>query len=508
MSNAADTATPQRFVLIRLVERLGNSLPHPFFIFAVLAILVIMSSAVMANWGVSVLHPKTQELLAIKSLLSTEGLQWMLTDAIHNFISFKPLGLVVVMTMGIGLAEQVGLLNTALRSILLWVPKSALTLMVFFAGIVGNLASDAAVVMIPPLAALVFLSAGRHPVAGLISGFAAVSSGFTANIFITGTDALLSGITQEVTSSLFPDLTITPLVNWYFMAFSVVFLMGVGWFITDIIMEPRLGRYQGESGTHLTRPSEIESRALRTTMLVSVLFVAVFAILTLPTGAPLRDPELGTLVPSAFLRGLVTILVLYFVVCAVTFGITSGKLSKLSQVPEMMAEGVRSLSGFMVMAFAMAQFIAYFKWTGLSVFFAVKGSEMLQAYNLTGIGLILGFVGFAALLNLLITSGSAQWALMAPIFVPMMSLVGLHPAFTQLCFRIADSSTNTISPLNVYLPMVLLFLQRYQPKAGLGNLIALMLPYAFGFLVTWTVLLIVWMSLGWDIGIGGFIYIP
>ena len=490
-----------------LIERIGNSLPHPFLIFCYLALTIVALSALLSTLGAGVNHPGTGEWVGIKSLVSRDGLQWILTSALGNFVEFKPLGLVLAMTLGIGLAEGVGLIQTALREALTKVPARFLTYMIFIMGIVGNLASDAAVVIIPPIAAMIFHNAGRHPVAGLVAGFAAVSSGFTANFFITGTDALLSGISTEAIEGIKEGVTVTPVSNWYFMSASVIFLGSIGVFVTEKIIEPRLGIYSGDYKEEIQEPTTQEKKALLWAGITAMAFLALLLSMVVPSGGLLRDSIKNTIIPSPFLEGLVPIIILFFIITSSVYGFVAGTIKTASDIPDKMIQAMGGMTGFLVIAFAMAQFIAYFKWTNMSVWVAVTGGQLLQDAQFTGIPLILSFIGFAALLNLFIVSGSAQWALMAPVFLPMMMVVGFHPAFVQLCFRIADSSTNTISPLNVYVPMVLVFLQRYDKRAGLGSLISLMVPYAVIFLLTWTVLLLIWMWLGLDVGVASSIFL-
>lgn len=496
--------------LLRWIEVVGNRLPHPFMMFVWMTLTTMALSALLAALEISVVHPGTGKEVLIRSLFSREGVGWIVTHVLTNFTAFRPLGLVLTMMMGIGLAEKTGLIQTSMRTMLLRVPAFMMTFMVVMTGIVGNLASDAAFVVIPPLAALAFRSVGRHPVAGLVAGFAGVSSGFTANIFVSGTDALLSGITTEAAVAIQPDLAVTPVANWYFMVSSVFMLSLIGVFVTEKIVVPRLAPWKEEEGAPVVMEdlSPAEKSAMRWTGVAALLFIAAIAAMLIPEDGLLRDPVKGTIIPSPFLKGIVPVLVAFFVLVSTVYGYRAGKIKEAADVPRMMGESLSGMAGFIVLVFMVAQFIAFFNWSNMGVWVAVNGAEFLQASHITGIPLIVGFVLVTAVLNLVIVSGSAQWALMAPVFVPMLMVMGYHPAVVQLAFRIADSSTNSISPLNVYLPILLAFMQKYDKRAGLGNLISLMIPYSALFLLTWTVMLVVWMFMGWDVGVDSPILLP
>ncbi|MBM7552009.1 AbgT family transporter [Thalassobacillus pellis] len=490
---------------LNVIERAGNRLPDPFMLFVYLAFFVIILSWVISLFDVTFTKPGGEETVAIKSLISGEGLRYILSSMLENFVGFKPLGLVLAMMLGIGLADKVGLLETAIKSTILKAPPALITYAVIFVGILGNLASDAAFVIVPPLAAMVFFTVGRHPLAGLAAGFAGVGAGFTANIIIAGTDALLSGITTEVVQTLDPDMVVTPVDNWYFMMVSVVVLSITGALITEKIVEPRLGQYDGKGGTELEKSTSIEKRGLRNAVIAAGIFIAVLLIALFFPGTPLRNDE-GGLIPSPFLDGIVPIILLFFITVGITYGRTVNKIESNRDIATFMSEAMKDMSGFIVLIFAAAQFIAYFDWTNIGTWIAVSGASFLESIGLTGIAVIIGFVLLTAVMNLLIFSGSAQWALEAPIFVKMFYLLDFHPAFIQAAFRIADSSTNIITPMNPYIIIVLAFMKEYDKKAGLGTLIALMLPYSIIFLSVWIVLLLAFAFFGIPFGPGIHMY--
>ncbi|MGP4075968.1 AbgT family transporter [Halobacillus sp. K22] len=507
MSNNNEQTSKGMARFLNFIERVGNKLPEPFMLFVYLAGFTILFSWVVSLFGVTVEEPGTGEEVAIQSLVSGDGLEYILTSMLDNFTGFAPLGLVLAMMLGIGLADKVGLLETAIKSTILKAPKSLITYAVIFVGILGNLASDAAFVIVPPLAAMVFYTIGRHPLAGLAAGFAGVGSGFTANIIIAGTDALLSGISTEVMQSIGSDIVVTPVDNWYFMIASVVVLSITGALITEKIIEPRLGKYEGEgSENELEASTTLEKKGFRNAVISGLVFIAILIIALAWPGSALRNEE-GGIIPSPFLDGIVPIILFFFITIGITYGVTVKKIESTRDISGFMSEAMKDMSGFIVLIFAAAQFIAYFDWTNIGTWVAVSGANALEAMNMTGLPVVVGFSMLTALMNLLIFSGSAQWALEAPIFLQMFYLLDYHPAFIQAAYRIADSSTNIITPMNPYIIVVLAFMREYNKKAGLGTLISLMLPYSIIFFAIWVVLLVAFALLGIPFGPGVDMYI-
>ncbi|SDY08822.1 aminobenzoyl-glutamate transport protein [Evansella caseinilytica] len=493
--------------MLDFVERTGNKLPHPFMIFVYLAAIVILLSWVISFFDVAVVHPGTGEEVAIQNMLSVEGLDYMLSSMLTNFTGFQPLGLVLVMMFGIGLAQKVGLIETFMKKTILHAPKRLVTFVIVGTGVIGNLASDAAFVIIPPLAAMVFYALKRHPLAGMAAGFAGVGAGFTANFIIAGTDALLSGISTEVVQTINADLAVSPIDNWYFMSVSVLMLMLIGTWITEKIIEPRLGTFDPQHadkevvGQKLEQPSAAEISGLKRAGVGAVIYIIFVAVTVVPENGILRGVD-GSIVPSPFLTNIIPLTLFFFLIVAVCYGTTVGVIKKSSDVPELMGQAMKDMSSFIVLIFAAAQFIAYFNWSNIGIYIAVTGAELLQDLNFTGLGVIVGFILLAAVLNLFIFSGSAQWALMAPIFIPMFVLLEYNPAFVQLAYRIADSSTNIITPMNPYVPMILAFMKRYDHRAGFGTMFSIMLPYSLIFLTIWIIMFILWTISGLPIGPG------
>ncbi|MDF2067768.1 AbgT family transporter [Bacillus sp. Cr_A10] len=491
---------------LSFVEKVGNKLPHPFILFFYLTVLLVILSWILSLFKAAVVHPNTQETVAVKSILSYEGIQFILSDTLKNFTDFAPLGLVLTVMLGIGLAEKVGLLEMLMKRAILNTPRKIITFTVFFIGILGNIASDAAFVVIPPLAALVFLSVGRHPIAGLAVGLASTGIGFTANVLIAGTDALLSGISTEISQGINPDIIVTPLDNWFFMSVSTFVLAGLGTLITEKYVEPRLGAYTGEQQSLSNEISTLEKRGLRNSLIAALIFIAAVVGAMLIPNSPLLNED-GTLLRSPFLSGIVPVLFLFFLVVGIVYGVSTKKIQSSADVPKLMTEAIGTLSGYIVLIFMIAQFVAYFNWSNIAIWLAVHSAAILTHLNMTNVFVIVLFVLLTAFLSLFIISGSALWSLVGPVFIPLFMVLGYHPAFIQLAYRVGESSTNMVTPLNPYFAIILSFMHVYDKKAGIGTLMSLMIPYTIGFLIIWIILLLVFALLGIPIGPGVSLYL-
>ncbi|WP_280570799.1 AbgT family transporter [Chromohalobacter sp. 296-RDG] len=492
--------------ILSSIERVGNKLPHPFILFVILAGLVVIVSTLLASLGIYAVNPQTDAEVHVRALLSGDGIEYMLTNMVSNFVNFPPLGLILVVMFGIGLADKVGLMSTLMQVSVAKAPSSLLTFCVFLAGICGSIASDANYLILIPLAAMVYYSVGRHPIAGAAAAYAAAGAGFDASLFITVGDALFAGISTDAARLVDADAYVSPLDNYYFVACSVFVLAIIGTLIVDKVVEPRLKRtlpmgkdFNTDIETH--ELTEAEKLGLKRVGLATLAYVILVCIAVYPDASPLRNEE-GGLIPSPFLEALVPLMFGYFVLIGLVYGLTTGKITSSRDVPQRMAEAARELAPTLVLFFAISQFIAYFRWSELGQFIAIEGSNILQSTGFTGLPLVGAFIIMSAFLNIFMTSGSAQWALMAPVFVPMLMLVDFDPAFVQAMFRIGDSSTNIISPMSPYFSVALVYMQRYKPDMGLGTLIATMLPLALGFLVIWTAFLMFWLAMGWPIGPG------
>ncbi len=491
------------------VEWAGNRLPEPATLFVILCAAVVLLSSAVASTGWSVRHPSTGAEVQVVSLLNGDGLRRMLTSAVSNFTGFAPLGMVLVTLLGVGVAEGSGLLGAGLRAVALAAPRRIVTAAVVFTGIVSNVASDAGYVVFIPLAALVFRAFGRHPLAGIAAAFAGVSGGFSANLLVGSTDVLLAAITEPAAHIVDEGYRVTPLANYYFLFASTFLLVAVGTWVTDRVVEPRLGRYEGGGAEEaMSRLSAREKRALALAVAATAVLLLLLAWSVVPAEGVLRDPATGGFLTSPFLTGIVPIIVVLFWVPAIVYGVTVGTIRGDSDVTRMMAKALSGMGSYLVLVFFAAQFIAFFSWTHLGLITAIEGALGLQAVGLTGWPLLVVFVLVSGAVNLVIASASAKWALMAPVFVPMFMLLGYTPELTQAAFRVADSATNLVTPMLSYFPLIIALAQRYRKDAGIGTMIALMLPYSMAFLVSWTLFLLLWVALGLPLGPGAAIRMP
>ena len=522
-----EVTTPKKRTLmdrfLTIVERGGNALPHPATLFALLALAVVVMSWLASMADLSVAHPSTGQMVEPVNLLSIDGLHRMLTGAVTNFTGFAPLGVVLVALIGIGVAEHSGLIGASLRLLVLAAPRFLLTPVLVFAGVMSNMASEIGYVLLVPLGALIFISAGRHPILGMAAVFAGVSGGYSANLLIGTIDPLLSGLSQEAARIVDPAYTVSPLANWYFMIASTPVITLLGWFVTEKIVAPRFADSTVPSLTLAegARPDDQRlSPAERRGMVYAGLTVLVFTLLVVwggypAAGATLFDgalqlpqiPGSGFLLDerqdvlrSPLLSGVVVIIFLYGVLAGIAFGIGAGTIKSDNDVIKGMAASMATLGGYLVLVFFAAQFVAFFNWTQLGLIFAVEGADFLKALGLPTIPLFICFILLTAVVNLFMGSASAKWALMAPVFIPMFMLLGYSPEMTQVAYRVGDSVTNIISPMMSYFALIIAFFQRYEPKAGIGTLVATMLPYSMVFLLGWSLMFGVWIWLELPIG--------
>ncbi|MDY5785652.1 AbgT family transporter [Corynebacterium sp.] len=510
------------------IETLGNKLPEPFTLFLILFLLTGVTSTVMAMQGIQVAVPGSDEDLTIRGLFTGEGLTWLTTTMGQNYIGFPPLVTVLPILLATGVAERTGMLSALIRKLFGSAKKWILPYAVGVVGVTASIMADAAFVVVPPLAAMVFKAAGRHPVAGLLGGFAAVGAGYSTALFPTSLDALFAGITNAVMETL-PGLATTevnPVSNYYFNVASAIVLGLLAGFITDRVLEPRMVRQnvpteeslEGEDaaarGDRDAEGNELsptltkqENRGLVMSLVAGLILSVVFLWAFLIPDSPWRNEEGAFLPQSPLLQSIVFIVFAYFMVLGIAYGVYVGTVKKVADVVEMMGQAIKDMLSFLVLAFILGQFVALFAWTGIGTYTAVKGAAFLESVGLTGFGAILAFIVLASLLNLLIISGSAMWTLMAAVFVPMFALIGFEPAFTQAAFRVGDSATQVITPLNPYMIVILGLLRRYEPQAGLGTLMSRLVPFVIPFWLAWAGLLAIWYFADLPLGPGAAIFL-
>lgn len=503
------------------VEWLGNLLPHPITLFASLALFIVFLSGILGYFEVAVADPRPLDaagrdpdgMIEVISLMSAEGLQRIVTGLVTNFTGFAPLGTVLVALLGVAVAEHSGLLSTAMRALVINASERAVTVTVVFAGIISNTASELGYVVLIPLAAMIFHSLGRHPLAGLAAAFAGVSGGYSANLLLGTVDPLLSGITAEAAHMIDPSYVIGPEANWFFMIVSTFAVAIMGAFVTEKVVEPRLGKYDPKEATidlgeqKMEAPTAQEKKALKWAGFTFLLLCVGLAFLVVPEGAILRHPETGLVRGSPFLKGIVAFIFVTFAIPGFVYGRVAGTMKNDRDVIDAMSKSMGTMGLYITLVFFAAQFVAFFKWTNLGTVLAVKGATLLQTLGLDGPEVFILFIIMCGIVNLSLGSASAQWAVTAPIFVPMLMLIGFAPEVIQAAYRIGDSVTNVISPMMSYFGLILAIASRYKKDLGMGTLIATMLPYSMVFIVGWTLLFYIWVFLfGLPVGPGSATY--
>lgn len=524
---SAPAAPRKRSIGFRLldgVERVGNMLPHPITLFALFATIVLVASWVAAQMGVSAIHPRDGSAIDAINLLDREGVRRIFTEAVRNFTGFAPLGTVLVAMLGVGIAEASGLMTVVMRGFAMSMPRSLLTATIVFIGVNGSMAGDAAVILLPPLAAMLFIAVGRHPLVGIAAAFAGVSGGFSANLLPTILDVLLVGLSQAAldASNLLPGYRVNIVGNYWFMLVSTPALTVLGTWITHRFVEPRFGPWTPpagdaaatgaapeDHGAMLAPLTREERRGLIAAAWGLVGVVVLMLLLSAPAGAPLRT-EGSTLIERLrplFDSLVVWVLILFFVP-GLMYGFVTGKFRGEADLAKVSGDTMATMGTYIVLAFVAGQFVAWFGWSNLGAIMAITGANGLKAMGLEGAPLIAGLVLFAAFLNLFTSSASAKWAVMSTVFVPMFVLLGFTPEGTQAIYRVGDSCTNMITPLMPYMPFLIVYAQRYDPKAGSGTIIALMVPYSIAFTIMWTLMLIAFWMFDLPIGPGVGMMLP
>lgn len=547
---------------LNFVEWLGNLLPHPVTLFAIFALLVIVFSGIADSLGWSAIDPRPENtpgrpengIIEPVNLLNAEGFRRIVTNLVSNFTSFAPLGVVLVALLGVGVAERSGLISAAIRLLILkavsfspaekrpsfklypfkkhnlslhlinvlffpirlvlfpfiWIfypfirflliPKNLVTIVICFACILSNTASEMGYVVLVPMGAYIFYSMGRHPLAGLACTFACVSGGYSANLLIGTIDPLLAGLTQEAARLIDQDYEVHAAVNYYFMSVSTFLITAIGAFVTLKIVEPKLEKYDPSlasedlSGQNTMSPlTEQEKKGLKYTALSVVILGLLAALTVIPENGILRNPATGEVLNSPFLRGMVTLIFVFFLIPGYVYGRVSGSMKGINDIIDGMAKSMSTLGLYIVIVFFAAQFVAFFGWSNLGQIFAIKGSEFLTLIGFTGPEVFIGFIIVSAFVNLMLGSASAQWAITAPIFVPMLMYIGYSPEVIQAAYRIGDSVTNIITPMMSYFGLILAFATKYVRNVGIGTIISMMLPYSLLFFIGWVLLFYIWI---------------
>ncbi len=495
------------------IERAGNLLPDPALLFVFALLLVWVVSALLSGHSFDVPSAKGVTTKQVVNQLSGASLTTFLADMVKTFTGFHPLGVVLVALLGVGVAEHSGFIGAALKRLVAATPRTLLTPMLIFIAILSHTAADAGYVLVIPIGGVIFYAAGRHPLAGIAAAFAGVSGGFSANPIPSGLDPLLQGLTQEAVRILDPSRQVNPLCNWIFTGTSSLLIVGVGWYITDRIIEPRLKSVKVD-GDPADMPkdeamTDPERRGLRAGGLAMLLGIGALVGLSAMPQSPFRS-KTGSLTDfdAPLMQSIVPLIFILFLIPGVAHGYASGTYKSHRDVIKGMAKSMSTMGYYLVMAFFASLFIYAFNKSQLGVLLAVEGADALRAAKLPPQVTVVGIIGLCAAVNLLIGSASAKWALLAPIFVPMLMQLGLSPELTQAAYRVGDSTTNIITPLMPYFPLVVAFSQRYVKTTGIGTLTSIMMPYSMAFLVSWTLYLLAFWALGIPLGIQGTHHYP
>lgn len=516
MATTPDTAQANDGVMKRIldvVERTGNKVPHPAIIFLSLMVMVIVLSHVLHMAGASVtqqvIDPATDQVqtstVAARSLLTTEGIRFIYTSVIPNFMGFTAVGLIIVAMIGVGVAESSGLIQALIRKLVAVSPGWAIGYILVFVGIVSSIAADAGYLVLIPLAGSAFLSVGRHPLAGLAAGFAAVAAAFTVNMLIKPLDAVLTEFTNDAIHLVNPAVSIDLTANLWFSIASVVVLTVVITWITQRIIEPRLGKYDPGSAGDLAGTADTpeagatgdEPRGLKFAAFGLVAVLVLMGFLTMGADAPLRNPETGALIGnSPLMNGLIAVIMLVFLVSGAAYGFGARTMKSSTDIIKAMEKALAGLGSLILLLFILSQFIAYFNYSNIGTILAVSMADALKSASIPPLMLLLGFILVVSLIDILISGAIAKWALFAPIFVPLLFQLGVAPESVLAAYRIADSPMNVITPLNAYFALIVVFAQKYDAKAGVGTLVALMIPYVIAIYAVWTLLFVAWFLLG------------
>ena len=497
------------------IETIGNKLPDPAILFVLALVIVWFLSALMSTMSFDAIDPRTSENIVINNMLTPTALVNFMSNMVGIFTGFAPLGVVLVAMLGVGVAEHSGYINAGLKIMLRAIPKSLLTPMLIMVGLISHTAVDAGYVLVIPLGGVIFYAAGRHPLAGIAAAFAGVSGGFSANFVPSAIDPLLQSFTQSSAQILDPDILVNPLCNYYFTASSSILIMLLGWFLTDKIIEPRLAHTPvDEDAEEVPTMDDISAKEVKAFWIAtSVMFVGLaFVLVTvMPESSPWRSPASGRWDDFAapIMRSIVPLIFLLFLIPGLIYGFLAGTIKKSKDMIDQMSKSMNSMAYYIVMAFFCALFIRAFGDSNLGTLIAVKGADGLKAMDLPPGVTIAGIIFLTAIVNLVVGSASAKWALIGPIFIPILMQVGISPELTQAAYRVGDSSSNIITPLMPYFPLVVVFCQKYVKKTGIGTLVSMMLPYCIVFLIVWTIYLLIFWGLGIPLGLqSSYTYTP
>jgi aminobenzoyl-glutamate transport protein len=506
----AEKEAPSGF--LATVERVGNRVPHPAIIFFILIAAVIVLSVIFRLLGTTVTYDAydqsigdiVEQTTSVRSLLSPDGIRFMLTSPVANFLGFTGVGVILVAMIGVGLAEESGLIATLVRKLVAIAPRSIFTFMIVMVGVLSSIAADAGYLVLVPLAAAAFHSLGRHPLAGLAAGFSGVAAVFLVNVFVTPTDALLVEVTNDAVRTVNPAAQITVVGNLFFMIASSIMMGIICTVLTERFVEPRLGPYTGgvpvEASVGLSGSEQAGLKNAGRALLGLVVVIGLLTVPPIPWGILRNQDTGGVMAGSPFMSGLIILISLLFLVVGYAYGRGAGTIANVSAAIGLIVKTWSNLAGMIFLLFVIANFIAFFNYTNLATVLAVNLADFLQTTALGATAYIILFVIVVAIIDIILVGALAKWAILAPVFVPLFMRLGGDPDLVLAAYRVGDSPMNVITPLNVYLAVMVGFANKYQKDAGIGTIIALMLPYTIVLTVIWTLMLVVWYALGIPLG--------
>ncbi len=503
----SDSIKKKKTFLDRL-EAVGDKMPHPFTLFLYILAIVIVLSCILSLAGVTAVHPATGETVYVKNYLSIDGFVSLLVNLVPNFQSMSLIFSVLALSMASGICEQTGLFSTAIK-VGLSGNKGGIKLVVLvaFIGVLSNAAGNAAYYFVPPLAALMFYGAGRHPLAGLFCGYAAVGCGFSTDLIPGSFDPLLVPPTVRAAQMLDPDFDMQYLSGQYALWVSSFIVIALVTLVTVKIIEPRLGKYTKTPDSSIAdvggEATPEERAAVKKAGKSVIIYIVLLIVACIPKNSFLRSPEGSLLFNAPIMDGLLTFILLLFIIPGVTYGISVGKIKKFNDVIGMITKATAEMSGFIVILFATGQFMSVFNASNLGTVLAINGGNAIKALPFSSEMIIVAFIILVSIVNIFIGSGSTKWLLLAPIFVPMLMQLNIHPAFTQFAYRLGDCATNNLSPLTANIVVLYTYGKKYDPDAGMGSILSNELPYSIVILIAQCIFAAIWMATGADVGING-----
>lgn len=502
---------------LNAIEAAGNKLPHITMLFIWALVITLVISLALSYVSFDYRHPSTGAVIAVTNMLAPANLLDLVVNSVNNFMGFPPLGITLVATLGIGIAEGSGFIHTLLRKLMSYIPRAALTPAVVIVSILCHVASDSVYVILMPLAALMFYCAGRHPLAGVACSFAGLSGGFTASYTPSVIDPVMQSFTQAAAQTLDASYSVNVLCNYFFALGGTFFVIAACWYVTDKIVEPRLWAtmpldkgLENDPDLRITPVSALENSAYRKACTVFLGLAALLFVLCWPEGSMLRAPDGSLTSPKApVMQAIVPLIFIFFSLPGIVYGYAAGTFKSSSDVIKSMEEVMKMLLGFMVFAFFAAQFLYVFGKSGIGTLLAISGAEFLKDLGMPSAGSLLGIIIFTGMLNLLITSATSKWAILSTIFVPMLMMLGISPELTQAAFRVSDSAVNVCTPMFPFYPLLIMYCQKYCKQAGVGTLSSMMIPYTLALLVALTFVLYAFWGIGIPIGFdSGYVYPP